>query len=677
MAGKVDKKTATKELYAPKKQMWLGAAYYPEMWDESEVDKDIEHCKSLGLNVMRVGEFAWGKMEPREGEFDFGWLLSVVDKLYANGIYTVMCTPTCTPPRWMLDKYEETRRVKPSGERQDVSSRIHPCKTSPLMREKNKIIVTEMAKVFGSHKGIIGWQIDNEQYPYDLCYCPQCIAAFRERLKKRFGTIDKLNKAWGMTRWSLEYGSFDDIKPPYPDQWKHPSLQKAWWDFHAAQVVSFSDEQADILHKYTKAPVGTDMMPNIDFDLYSLSKKLDVAMLNHYDTADRLYVTAIWYDFMRSMYNKPFWVTETQVGWNGGVVADNGYRPVGNCYANTWLPIALGGEMNMYWLFRSHPNGHELAHGSLLSACGREYRVSDEVRRAGRDFVKCNDFLTNTEIKSDIAITFSTTAAVDFMCAPILKDFDYRQTMTDIHAAFRHYNTDVIDTAHSLDGYKVLVTPFAATLDENGFIERVKKWIEDGGTWIVGPMSDIYDGDVTKYSHAPYSFLEELVGVYTKYQKPVGNDVFKAKWTLDRKDPCGLSMCYDAYEPVADTAVDAAVYDGGEFDGLAAIAYRQVGKGWVILLGSRIENKDLLYLAAMKPIADASDNIILSERIGNGINGIIAVEVENKDGYVILNGEYLELISGKRCGGKYKMTPYAVAVFQRLNDTAADREKPE
>ena len=73
------------------KKIWIGAAYYPEMWDESEIDKDIVRMKELGVNCVRVGEFAWGKIEPREGEFDFDWLKKAVDKCWEAGITTVMC----------------------------------------------------------------------------------------------------------------------------------------------------------------------------------------------------------------------------------------------------------------------------------------------------------------------------------------------------------------------------------------------------------------------------------------------------------------------------------------------------------------------------------------------------------------------------------------------------------
>ena len=109
------------------KKIFIGAAYYPELWDEREIEKDILRCKELGVNTLRIGEFAWSKMEPKEGEYNLSWLLRIVEELYKNGINTVICTPTCTPPRWMLNKYPEMRRVMPDLNRSDVSSRCHVC----------------------------------------------------------------------------------------------------------------------------------------------------------------------------------------------------------------------------------------------------------------------------------------------------------------------------------------------------------------------------------------------------------------------------------------------------------------------------------------------------------------------------------------------------------------------
>ncbi len=645
------------------KKLYIGAAYYPEMWDESEIDKDIVRCKDLGINTLRVGEFAWCKMEPKEGQFEFGWLKNIVDKLYANGIYTVMCTPTATPPRWLFNHYPETRKVMNDLVRVDVSSRQHSCKTSEVIREKTRIIVTEMAKVFAGHKGIIGWQIDNEIFPYgDGCFCEQCKAQFRDYLKEKFGSVENLNRSWGLTRWSLCYSDFGEIEPPYPKQWRHPSLRKEWWNFQCRQLKTYVDEQAEILHSYGCKNVGTDMMAHNYLSYYKINENLDTVQFNHYNPAGELPDTAFSYDFLRSVKMRPFWVTETQVGWNGSEYADCGYRPQGNCYVNTFLPIAKGGEMNLYWLFRTHPNGQEMAHGALYTTAGRKYCVSEEVKRACADLEKCETFLTESKIESKIALHYSSTAENSLCVAPFVKDLDYRGLLLkNYYAAFRHYNVDVIDTPHALDGYEVLISPFLTTADENGFKERVIEWVQNGGTWIVGPMSDILDGNVSKYTDAPFGFLEELAGVYTKYQKPIDNDVYKARWTNDGE--CGVSVCFDAYECKEGTE-SLAQYVAGDFAPLSVITERKVGKGKVILVGSVIASGDILRLVNRKPIAKASDNVILVERSGKE-NGIIVVETENKGGYVILEGEYTDIISGRRLSGRYDVSAYEVLVLTK------------
>ena len=641
----------------------VGAAYYPEMWEESEVEKDIVRMKEAGINTVRVAEFAWGRMEPEEGKFDFGWLERAVEKLYKAGIGVIMCTPTCTPPRWLLNKYPETRTVYADGTRTEVFSRCHPCKSSPVMREKNRIIVTELAKRFGAHPAVIGWQIDNEIFPYNEgCYCPLCRAGFRAYLKEKYGSVRKLNEKWGMHRWSLEYNSFDDVIPPVRGRWEHPSLQTEWTRFHCKNIVSYVNEQADILHAYTKASVGTDMMATNLLSYEDVNEKLDVAQYNHYEPAAELARMTFGYDFLRTIRPRPFWVTETQAGWNGSTFAEFGYRPKGACYANSWLPVARGAEMIEYWHFRAHPNGHELAHGALYNTAGRPYRVTEEIARAAKEFEACRKALAGTQVRSRIAIHYSSTAVINSINAPLLKNYDYRSTLIDrVHAAFRHMNVDVIETGHALDGYKVLFSPFLSTADEKGLKERVMEWVKAGGRWIVGPMSDIMTEYSSKYTRAPHSFLEEFAGVYTRYELPVANEEYRARWAHpEMKGEIGLSMCYSAYELRGAEAV--AVYDGGEFDGLPVITERKVGKGSVVMLGSLPDLTMLRALAQGVGIMQASDNIVLTERTGEE-EVIIAVETEGKAGTLGVGAPRRDLIGGRTLSGTVQVAPYEVLVL--------------
>lgn len=647
-------------------KLYLGAAYYPELWEEAENEKDIARIKEAGLNCVRVAEFAWGRMEPKEGDFQLGWLKNIVEKLYENGIYTVLCTPSATPPRWLLTKYPETRMVMHDLIRADVSSRCHTCKTSEVMREKNRIIVTKMAEAFADDPAVVGWQIDNEIYPYNEgCFCENCKAAFRVWLKNKFGSIENLNKAWGMARWSLTYDSFDDVEPPYPRQWRHPSLRKAWREFQYAQVKSYVEEQADILHKFGCGNVGTNMMQHNSMSYYKINEKLDVAQYNHYEPASALADTAFGYDFVRCVKDKPFWVMETQVGWNGSEYAEGGCRPAGECYANTMLPFARGAQMNLYWLLRTHPNGHELAHGALYAPAGRKYKVTEEVQRAAADLKKCGEFLQNSCICSEIALHYSSTALNSFESAPLVKGFHYRAELIGrYYSAFRHYNVDVIDTQHGLDGYKVLLSPFLAVADENGLKARVIKWVEKGGTWIVGPMSDIMDENVRRYTDSVFGFLEDLAGVYVKYQRPIGNDVFRAGWENDGE--CGISVWYDAFECREGTK-SLAHYSAGEFAPYSVITERKVGRGKVVLVGSVLSHGDILRLIDLPPIAEASENITLTQRTGEE-SGIIAAETAGRCGSLFLESTHTDLLTGRALCGNIELAPYEVLVLRRMND---------
>ncbi len=640
--------------------MYIGAAYYPELWKEQEIDKDIKKCKALGINCLRVGEFAWGKMEPSEGNYDFSWLENVVKKLENAGIYVVMCTPSCTPPRWLLDKYPEVMQVTDMGERQKVSSRCHVCKTSELMRKHNRQIVTKMAEKFNNSPAIIGWQIDNELFNYGGgCYCDICVAAFREYLRKKYGDIQALNRAWGMSRWSLDYPSFEHIQPPHAREWRHPSLRTEWKAFQCRQIYSYAAEQAEILHKYTSVPIGTDMMPFNSLSYYEMNESLDVVQFNHYDKWYNLPLNMFDYDFIRPIKQQPFWVTETQVGWNGSEVADNGYRPAGNCYANTWLPIAKGGQMNMYWLFRAPKNGHELAHGALLSTAGRPYKVSEEVARASHDILKCEKFLSESRVKSKLAIHYSAVAERNFGSAPLLKDFVYRNGVRKVYNAFAHCNVDVIDTQHEISEYSTIISPFLSTIDDSTR-ERLLNWVKSGGVWIVGPMSDIMSDYTAKCEEAPYFSLEDIASVYTKYQNPVHNEVYRAKWS-DGK-PLGISLCYDAYECLQSSSL--ATYDGDDFDGYSVLTERQLGDGKIILVGSMLDADGWRRLAGTEPIFKASENICLVEREGEQC-GVIVLEIENREGEVELDGEYTDIISGNKYQGRVSISPYKVLVLQK------------
>ncbi|MBO5374768.1 MAG: beta-galactosidase trimerization domain-containing protein, partial [Clostridia bacterium] len=165
----------------------------------------------------------------------------------------------------------------------------------------------------------------------------------------------------------------------------------------------------------------------------------------------------------------------------------------------------------------------------------------------------------------------------------------------------------------------------------------------------------------TKHTNAPYSFLEELCGVYTKYQLPMEDESFSASWSDGEK--ISIAMGCDAYE--LNGAESLATYNISELDNLTAIARRRIGKGQVIILGTAPDHKALLRLVNKKPILEASSNIDLVERTGEQ-NGIIAMEIEGKDGYIYLDKEYYDILGDRAISGKIEMPPYSAYLLREI-----------
>lgn len=652
---------------------YLGAAYYPEDWPLEQIDDDIALMRQAGMTVMRIGEFAWSRMEPVEGRYDMSWLHLVIDKLGQAGIATILCTPTCTPPAWLVASHPEVLAVGDNGVPAQHGARRHACPLNATYRLYCAAITSRLAQEFGHDANVIGWQIDNELYPYGKrgCCCPDCQRAFRQALATQFSTITALNTAWGTDLWSQTYISFEQVPlPPRSDTWHHPSLLTAWMQFQSASYVDFCYQQADILHRDSTQPVGTDMMPFGGLNYWDIHRKLDIAQFNHYNSMDNLWQAAFWMDQCRPLKDRPFWNTETATCWNGSTMA-NGVKEPGFCRANSWLPIALGGEANLYWLWRAHWSGQELMHGSVVSSCGRPLHIINEVREIATGLQQAGEFLRGSRpVNSGLALHFSGFAWNLFEFQPLVRGFNYANKLLEgyyhplLHSQLR---PDVIDPRASLAPYRLLCSPFLPALDEGGLAERILAWVEAGGTWVVGPLSDIRTLEATKYRHAPYGHLEAWAGVTCLYELPGDPQDCALRWA-DGHHSQG-SIWYDGLEVT--NAESLADYTDGPLAGLAAVTRQRVGEGQIVVLGTLPTPEDLSALlhglgkeAGVAPVCQASPNLLVVPRAGSAGSGVVVVELEHQPATLRLGQGATDLLSGQNCIGDLAIEPYGVKVLQ-------------
>ena len=587
------------------KEYLIGADWYPEDWEEFETDSDIEKMQNMGFNTVRIGEFAWSKDEPSEGSFDFAWLERVVNKCEAAGLKVIMGTPTATPPSWFLKKYPDAACLDDKGIRASHGGRRHCCSTNPHYREKSAVIVEKLAQLFGKRKCIVGWQIDNEIYHHPdkgYCFCEHCLNAFREHLREKYHSVENLNKSWNLTLFSQEYQSFEDIPAP-ANAWHNPHLKLEWLLSQAKNHENFVKMQAEIIKRFSRAPVGTDTMPLNGFDYRRLESSLDVVQFNCYYRPEHWHSAAMWLDYMRGFSKEHFWITETQPSWPGSTGQHFDLPPEGYIYFNSMLGPVLGGGGLLYWLWRTHWAGHELMHGAVLETCGRPAHTAGEIKRAAKDAKKLFEATKDCSCVSEAALIFTSlnwNMALSQDISEKLKkpgmrdgipnEFYKAMLKTGIHP-------HVVDLLEDISSYKLIVAPGAFTLEEGSFKERACEWVKNGGVLVAGPLTDIRTAIGTKYKDRALGFLEELTGARLEYTVP---DSPKGL-VLEDKNGKEVS-CRSSFELYSNVEPLIKVKEGhSALRGLSVAGACKVGKGSVILLGSFPETDaliDILKLAA-------------------------------------------------------------------------------
>jgi hypothetical protein len=114
------------------KSFLFGIAYYPEQWPESLWERDAQRMRECGVQAVRIGEFAWALMEPKEGTFDFSLFDRAIAVLAKHNLKIIFGTPTATPPKWLTQKYPEVLYVFADRQAANDQSRRHYNYNSPV-----------------------------------------------------------------------------------------------------------------------------------------------------------------------------------------------------------------------------------------------------------------------------------------------------------------------------------------------------------------------------------------------------------------------------------------------------------------------------------------------------------------------------------------------------------------
>jgi len=547
--------------------MKTGVCYYPEHWPRQRWDIDAQRMKAIGLSHVRMGEFAWSRLEDQQGNLHFDWLSEAIDVLHAQQLKVVLGTPTATPPRWMLDKYPDMLAYDEHGRVRDFGSRRHYCFSHQGYIEECQRIVRLLAQRFGEHPAVVAWQTDNEYgcHSTSISYSPHALRAFQQWCEAKYSSIDELNSQWGNVFWSMEYDAFKQIGLPTGTVTEsNPAHRLAYWRFSSDQIQRFNRVQVDIIRQHSP---GRDVVHNfmgnfVEFDHHAVCSDLDVATWDNYplgfltrDSAvpedQQRYLrtghpdgSAFHHDLYRGCCNGRWWVMEQQPGPVNWAPYNPSPLP-GMVRLWGWEAFAHGAELMSYFRWRQAPFAQEQTHTGLLLSNSDDDVAAGEVAQLSEELLKL-EHDEHAAVNAKVAIVLSYSGiAIQEIQSPGGEAFNPLSFCQRLHSACRQWglSVDIVSPQADLSAYSLILVCNLSE-DDEAFTNRllaIEK--QDNVTIVLFPGTGSRTHDYSIPDVLPPGTFQSLIDVRVVRSESVPPDMpLIASTTTANSTPisCGL-----------------------------------------------------------------------------------------------------------------------------------------
>lgn len=526
-----------------KKKQRLGTCYYPEHWPRERWEIDAGLMADAGISVVRIGEFAWSRLEPKPGQLEFEWLDEAFDVLQKASLSIVLGTPTATPPKWLVDRMPEMLAADENGRPRGFGSRRHYCFSHTGYRQECARITTLLAERYGKHEALEAWQTDNEYGCHDtvLSYSEAARSGFRRWLADKYKDVGALNQAWGNVFWSMEYNAFDEVELPNLTVTEpNPAHALDFYRYSSDQVIAFNRLQTEIIR--TRSPgraIGHNFMGSFtDFDHYAVSQDLDMVTWDSYpigfldrdsssqETKKRYLgvgdpdLQAFHHDLYRTCGDMragdgkgAWWVMEQQPG----TVNWAPFNPAPEKGAlRLWAfeAFAAGAEVVSYFRWRQPSFAQEQMHEALLLPNGDK----------NEGWYTCQQVAAQLETldaavephRTDIALVFDYESAWAWNIQPQGADFSHLETVLRFYRKLRQAgaNVDIVPpSAAAVKGRRLVVIPALFSASE----ELVDELSRSDAVVVLGPRTGSKTPNFQIEPDLPPGAFKKLIDVTIKH----------------------------------------------------------------------------------------------------------------------------------------------------------------
>lgn len=448
----------------------FGGDYNPEQWSVEVQLEDVELMKRAGVSLVNVAVFSWALLERSPGEFTFGWLDDVLERLQHAGIGVDLANATASPPPWLARMHPEMLPVTEDGTVLWPGGRQAYCPSSPVYAEHSLRLTHAMAERYGEHPAVVLWHVNNEIGCHNaLCYCDTSAAAFRTWLRRRYhDDLDRLNDAWGTAFWSQHYYDWEEILPPrVAPNFPNPTQQLDFRRFSSDALLDIFCRERDAIREHSRIPITTNLMVmhNTEhMDYFAWGPELDIVSNDHYQLAadpESFRELAFSADLTRGTAGgRPWLLMETStsaVNWQPRNVAK---RP-GELLRATVQHVARGADGVMFFQWRASRAGAEKYHSALVPHAGTDTRLFGEVEQLGAVLARLGE-LAGSLVDNRVAMLFDWSArwGSELDSHPSV-DFDYLEVPAALHGALFDLGVgvDVVPPDRDLSGYRLILVP--------------------------------------------------------------------------------------------------------------------------------------------------------------------------------------------------------------------------
>ena len=654
-----------------------GGDYNPDQWTPDIWQEDARLMQEAGVNLVSLGIFSWTKMEPKLGIFDFEWLDQLMDLLHAHGVSVNLATPTASPPAWMVKKHPEMLPVTSEGITLWHGSRRHYCPHNPDYRKYATRIAVKLAERYKDHPALAMWHVDNEYSCHaDGCFCDNSAAAFRVWLKERYGTLDKLNFAWGTAFWSQLYGDWEEIHPPRssPAQ-ANPTQKLDWARFTSDSWLVCFDEQKSVLTAITPhLPVTTNFMGfHKGVDYFKFAAHEDVVSQDSYpDTfePDWMAKAGMVCDLIRSVGERRPWIlmeqATSQVNWR----QRNATKRPGVMRLGSYQALARGADGIMFFQWRQSKAGAEKHHSGMLPHGGTDTRVCREVKALGNELAKLDSVLTS-QVKADVAILMDwnnwwaleldSKPSSDLKMFPQL--YSYYKPLFD-----RNITVDFAHPESDLSRYKLVIAPNLYLVNEKS-AKNINQYVGNGGTLLMSFFSGIVDeNEHIRLGGYPAPF-REMLGLVVEENAPYSETQTNSICTNEGKQ---FQCTFWSDIIHLKSAKALANFEQDYYAGSPAVTHNIFGAGNAFYVGTVPETNGMKWLieyvcttAGVQPV---SVNVPECVEILHRTNGkslfVFVLNHSNEKVTVSLKQSGVDLLTGSKVNNLVELEPAGVAIVQ-------------